>query len=271
MNASIPLAGAPALRPWARITAAVTGALAVAAVACCVIFLLISRTPQTHTFVPLAAHTQAVIVLDLSASISSDTFSRIGGTLRALSRSDERFGLVVFSGDAYEALPPGTPAADLAPLVRYFTLPAQSQPGFLPSFPTNPWSNTFTAGTRISSGMQLATAIAVAQHPRATIILVSDLDDDPGDLPTLAQVLYADRSERIPVHIVGLNPSPDDLEFFRVALGPNAPFVQAPTLNAPPPENLSAFPWGLVALAIGAAVALALRLAWAPRLYWRGR
>jgi hypothetical protein len=270
MSAAIPLADARALRPRARLTAAVTGALAAVALGAVVVFLLISRHPQTRTFVPLPAHTNGVLVLDLSASISSDTFSRIGGTLQALSRSDARFGLIVFSGDAYEALPPGTPAADLAPLVRYFTLPAQSVPGFLPTFPANPWSNTFTAGTNISAGMELATQIAVAQRRRATIVLVSDLDDDPGDLPSLGQVLRTDRYEGVPVSIVGLNPSPTDVAFFRAALGPKAPIVQAPTLDQPPPANLTPFPWALVALTAVAAVALALRTAWAPRLDWRG-
>ena len=159
-------------------------------------------------------------MLDVSASISSDTYSRIGGTLAALSRSGGRFGLVVFSDEAYAALPPGVPAADLAPFVRYFTLPQQVRPGFAVTFPPNPWQATFSGGTRISAGMDLAHSIAVASPHHATVVLVSDLDDNPGDLTRLATVLLSYRRDGVPVRIVGLNPSPDDLAFFQRLLPP---------------------------------------------------
>ena len=70
-----------------------------------------------------AESTNGIVVLDLSASISSDTYQRIGQTLHELSSTNGRYGLVVFSDVAYEALPPGTPAAELKPYARYFTLP----------------------------------------------------------------------------------------------------------------------------------------------------
>jgi len=218
--------------------------------------------------VPLPTHADTVLVLDLSASISSDTYSRIGGTIAALARSGGRFGLVVFSDIAYEALPPGTPASDLAPLVRYFTLPPQRQLGFAQTFPNNPWQSTFTAGTKISAGMDLAHSIAVAQPRHAAVVLVSDLDDDPGDVTRLASVLAAYRRDRVPARVVGLNPSPQNVFFFQRLLGPNAPVVQAPTLNEVPPHDVTPFPWTLVALAVAAAAALAVLETWAPRLDW---
>jgi hypothetical protein len=264
----IPLADAPALRRRAQVTFLTGGALAAAAVGLALAFLLVSRHSHTHSIVQLPTNADTVLVLDLSASISTDTFSRIGGTLAALSRSDARIGLVAFSDQAYEALPPGTPAADLAPLVRYFTLPPQRQPGFLPAFPPNPWQNTFTSGTRISAGMELAHEIAVARRPRAAVVLVSDLDDDPGDLPRLASVLLAFRRDQVPVRIVGLDPSPSDTAFFRRLLGPNTPIVEAPTLEQVPPRDRTAFPWTLVALTVAAASAIALGALWAPRLEW---
>lgn len=266
---AIPLADARNLRSYVRITAAVTAALAVAAVVFVVAFALVARNPHTSTTLGLPPRANGVIVLDVSASISSDTFSRIAATLRTLSRSGGRFGLIVFSSNAYEALPPGTPAADLAPLARYFTLPRQRIPGYMPSFPANPWTNTFTSGTSISTGMHLASEIAFAQHRRPTIVLVSDLDDDPGDIPALTQILLSDRAKKVPVHVVGLNPTPNDLKLFRSALGPQAPIVEAPTLNTLPPQNVTPFPWALIALAAAAAAALAARIAWAPRLDWR--
>jgi len=268
VSVAIPLADAPVLRPRARVTFAALAGLAAVAVACTLAFVFVSRHPHTRTLVALPPHADTVLVLDLSASISTDTFSRIGGTLETFARSGGRFGLVVFSDDAYEALPPGTPASDLMPLVRYFTLPVQKQPGFLPTFPPNPWASTFTGGTRISAGMALAHSMAVAQNPHAAVVLVSDLDDDPGDVPRLATVLAADKRDGVPVRIVGLNPTLQDLFFFQRLLGPTAAIAQAPLLDQVPPHDVTPFPWALVALAGAAAAALALREAWAPRLEW---
>ena len=269
MSSDIPLADAPAFRTRAIATRVALAALAAAAAAAALGVLLSSRSPHSQTLVALPSKANVVVVLDLSASISSDSFSRIGGTLRALSQTSEHVGLVVFSDDAYEALPTGTPAADLAPLVRYFTLPAQSEPGFMPSFPANPWANTFTAGTVISSGLELAIDIAVAQRPRAAVMLVSDLDDDPSDLPALAAVAEVARHDAVPIRILGLNPSPADIEYFATLFGPNAPIVAAPTIEQAAPTARTPFPWLLVLLTLAAAIALALREGWAPRLAWR--
>lgn len=267
MNA-IPLADAPALRAPANATLAVRALLAAVALGCAVAFVLAARHPHTRTIVALPSGANTILVLDVSASISSDTFSRIGGSLEAISRTGRRIGLVVFSDTAYEALPPGVPASDLSPLVRYFTLPAQKQPGFAPAFPTNPWANTFTAGTKISAGLALAHTIALAQRRRPAVVLISDLDDDPNDVASLAAVMAAYRRDRIPVRVVGLNPSPQDVTLFQRLLGPNASVAQAPTLEQVPPHDVTPFPWTLVGLALAAALALALRDAWAPRLEW---
>ena len=264
----IPLADAPAFRRPARATLAVRGALLLVVLGGTVAFLLVARHPHTRTVVALPSNANTVLVLDLSASISSDTFSRIGGTLAALSRSGRRVGLVVFSDVAYEALPPGVPATALAPLVRYFTLPAQSQPGFAPTFPVNPWASTFSAGTRISAGLELAHTIALAQSRRPTVVLISDLDDDPDDLPRLAGVLAAYRRDRLPVRVIGLSPTPQDVLLFQRLIGPAASIAQAPTLNEVPPHAVTPFPWTLVALAAAAAAALALLEGWSPRLDW---
>ena len=67
---AIPLTDAPAFRLPARRTAAVLLTLAVAGVLAAVAFLLLSRNPHTRTIVPLPAHADTVLVLDVSASIS---------------------------------------------------------------------------------------------------------------------------------------------------------------------------------------------------------
>jgi hypothetical protein len=270
MSAFIPLADAVELRRRARPARALKAALAAAVVVCAVVALLVSRSSHARTLVPLGHNANAVLVLDLSASISADTFSRIAGTLRTLAASNGRFALVIFSDLAYEALPPGTPAVDLKPLIRYFTVPPPSGNQVAPSFPPNPWAQTFTGGTSISSGMRLALQIALAQRSRPSVILVSDLDDNPADLPALGGVLAEDRRARVPVRVVGLNPSPEDVAFFATALGRhNAQITYAPTLSEAAREQATPFPWLLAVLALGAAVLLAVREGWAPRLDWR--
>jgi len=266
---TIPLTDAPGLRTFARRTLLVRSTLALVCVGAAVAAVLVSRQPHTRSIVPLPSKGDTVLVLDLSASISSDTFSRIGGTLSTLARSGNRFGLVVFSDQAYEAMPPGTPAADLTPFVRYFTLPKQRVPGFAPTFPANPWQATFTGGTRISAGLDLAHSIALAGGGTpATVVLVSDLDDQPGDLPRLASVLLAYRRDHVPVRIVGLDPSPDNVVLFDRLLSPRPIVAQAPTLAEAPPHDVTPVPWALIALALAAAAALAFYAAWAPRLEW---
>ncbi len=268
MSACIPLADAAALRRRARPARLLIALLAVAAVACAAAALLVARNPRTRTLVPLGRSANAVLVLDLSASISADTYSRIAAILRSVASGDGHYALVVFSDLAYEALPPGTPAADLAPLVRYFTVPSAHGGRGTPNFPPNPWSNTFTGGTSISSGMALAQQIALAQRRRPTVVLVSDLDDDAADLPALSGVLAADRRQGVPVQVIGLNPAPSDAAFFAAALGPGARISDAPTLDQAAPRQTTPFPWALATLAFVAALALAAREGWAPRLDW---
>ena len=102
----------------------VLAALVCAAVAAA---FLIARRPQRSGSV-LPTGTNGIVVLDLSASISSDTYARIATTLHDLARSHGRFGLVVFSDTAYQALPPGTPSAKLVPFARFFDVPQQTAP-----------------------------------------------------------------------------------------------------------------------------------------------
>ncbi len=267
---SIPLADAGALRPAARRTLIVRAVLAGILLGLVVATVLVSRHPHTRTIVALPAHSSAIVVLDVSASISADTYARIGATLSSLSRSTGRYGLVVFSDQAYEALPPGTPAADLQPLVRYFTLPPTKGPGFAPSFPPNPWERVFSAGTKISAGLELAHTIAFQDRLRKPVaVLVSDLDDDPQDLPRLVTIMLALKRDHIPLTIVGLNPSEADTALFKRLSG-GAPVVQAGTLGAgPAPHNRTPFPWTLVALVLLVSATLAVYELWGPRLDWR--
>ena len=265
---ALPLADARRLISLSRPGQVAAAGLAFLAVLLALAFVVASRDSHSHTLVPLSANADTVLVLDLSASISSDTYSRIGGTLKTLSGSGRKFGLVVFSDEAYEAMPPGTPAADLAPLVRYFTLPPQKTPGFLPTYPANPWQRHFTAGTNLSAGLELAHRIALEGAHRPTVVLVSDLSDSPGDLTRLASVLLAYGRDQVPIRIVGLNPAPSDVAFFRQLLPAKTPVVAAPTLDQARVHETTPFPWVLVTLAAAIAAALSLLAAWRRRLEW---
>jgi hypothetical protein len=266
---SIPLADAPALAPAARRTLLVSSVLALLVVAALAAAIVAVRSPHSQTIVALPNKADTIVVLDLSASIGSDTYSRIGATLSSLARSRDRYGLVVFSGQAYEALPPGSPASDLTPLVRFF-VPRQAGPGFASTYPRNPWSDTFSAGTEISSGLELAHTIATSGGVRRpAVVLVSDLDDDPGDLTRVASIVLAYRRDHIPLRIVGLNPSPEDAAFFEQLAGPSSPIVQAgAAAPGAQPRNRTPFPWVYVVLVVAGAVALAVHELWTARLDW---
>jgi hypothetical protein len=189
---SIPLADAPRLRRAVERTDALRIALAALLVALVAALALLAGEARVRTLHLLPAGSTAIVALDLSASVSQDTYARIGATLADLAASNGRYGVVVFSGTAYEALPPGTRAEELRSLVRYFTLPEQTTPGFLPTFPVNPWSRTFSAGTRISSGLELARRLALdTRVHRPGVILISDLSDDPSDLRRVALTILA--------------------------------------------------------------------------------
>jgi hypothetical protein len=236
-----------------------------------VVTAVLAGHPRVRALHVLPPASTGIVVLDLSASISEDTYARIGATLSDLASSNGRYGLVVFSGTSYEALPPGTPAAELKPLVRYFTLPPQRTPGFIPTFPPNPWTATFSAGTRISSGLELAHTLALnGSLTRPAVVLVSDLDDDPADLERTALAVLAYRRDRIPLRIVGLNPSSEDQQFFQRLLGKQST-ITAARLPQQPAAARGGFPWLLAALALAVAVALAVNELLLARLDWGER
>lgn len=266
----IPLADAAALRPYARRTTALLLAAAVVLVALVVAAVLVARRPTVHALRLTQGDTSALVALDLSASISQETYTGISTTLTALARSRARYGLVVFSDQAYEALPPGTAAENLRPLIRYFTLPQQSQPGFLPTFPRNPWQSSFSGGTKVAAGLELAHRLAVDQRPqRPAVILVSDLDDDPNDLPRLTAIGQAYRRDGIALTVVGLNATARDEAVFRRIFGQHR-FVLASDLAAASTRDVvsARFPLLLAVLALLAAAALALAEWWSLRLDW---
>ena len=265
---AIPLAGYGRLERAHRRTTAIRAALAVLLVVLVVAVAVAASRPAAKTLMFLPSGTTGIVVLDLSASISTDTYQRIGKTLDELAATNGRYGLVVFSDVAYQALPPGTPSAALKSYARYFTLPP-AQNGFLPQFPLNPWTNSFSGGTQVAAGLGLALKIIQDQHvKRPGVILVSDLNDDPGDLKNLASVSLAYRQAGIPVRIVALDPQPNDEALFGRLLE-RAATVQHARLPGERSVTVGAdIPPVLGALAVLVALALGANELWAARLTW---
>ena len=194
-----------------------------------VAFLVSSFRQPAETGSLLPASSSGVVVLDVSASISSDTYARIAATLDRLIRSKGSYGLILFSDTAYQALPPNTPARELEPLLRFFDVPQETSPGSacrrrrgargrMPSAPA-PGS---PPGSRSRS---TSSARSGCSHP--AVLLVSDLDDDSGDVDRVSQAAIAYRRAGIPLHVVGLNASPEDAAFIRRFVTGKGSFEQA--------------------------------------------
>jgi hypothetical protein len=268
---TIPYSG---LRVFAQIAARTTLAravLSIALVALVIVTAAAARHPQINEPQFTPPHAGGIVVLDLSASINEDTYSRIGQTLRQIVRRGGRYGLVVFSDTAYEALPPGTPASALKPLERYFTL-VPAIKGEQPTFPLNPWTNSFTSGTKISAGLGLALELLDSdriKHP--AVVLVSDLADDSDDVPSLQGVLAVYKAKKIPFTVVSLNAAANDQAVFTVALGRDVSVLQGALPGSHPDAQSSAttkFPRWLLILTILVGALLAANELRSARLRW---
>jgi hypothetical protein len=266
---SIPLADLPLLRrPAARTRLArTTFAVLVGLLAALAFWAALGRPTQIPAYLPRGSN--GVVVLDVSASISSDTYARVAATLDRLAGSGGRYGLVLFSDTSYQALPPGTPARELASFERYFDVPSQRGPGIAPPLPPSPWSSEFSAGTRISTGLELALDVIRGDRlHNPAILLVSDLDDDSGDLEALTRIALTLRRLHIAVHVVGLNPAPEDERLVGSLLPATGDLVQARLPDEPDPAARAAAPTGLVVAVALLAAALAAFLILTERLRW---
>ena len=254
---TIPFGELDAVAPATRRTLALRVLLGLAAVATAAAVVVLARGGEPAP-VLLPAGSDGLVVLDLSASISSDTYARIGGTLDRLAGSDGRYGLIVFSDTAYLALPPGTPAAELRPFARRFDVPARMSGAI--AVPTNPWTRSFSAGTKISTGLQLALdEIRERRLGRPAVLLVSDLDDDAGDLGRLTSTALSFKRLGIPVRVVGLNPAPEDQRYIERLLRRPADLTTAVLPGEEERGGSDRLRLPLLLAALAAAVALGLR------------
>jgi hypothetical protein len=210
-----------------------------------------------------------MLVLDVSRSIKPEANRTITGVLQQLIDANARIGLVAFSDIAYELLPPGSPSSELRPLLRYFT-DTPPKPGPDP-YPPNPWSSNFSGGTQISSGLAVAHAALVrAGKPKGPILLVSDLDTAPDDVPRVALTFNQFKAQGVPFRIVAVTPRQDNLSLFQNLAGKGAFAAPVKKTSGGTGDTEGTgrghIPWGLVALALLVLGALAANEHWCGRL-----
>jgi len=266
---AIPLASTAELARPARRTLVLRVALAVVLL---VLVLLASETGRSNAAAArglLPGGGTGMLVLDVSRSIKPEANRTITNVLQQLIRSHSRLGLVAFSDIAYQLLPPGTPSRELRSLLRFFA-PALPRPG--PDGPLpNPWSSSFSGGTQISLGLILAhDALVRAGNPRGSILLVSDLDTAPDDVPRVAQTFNTFRSQGVKFRIVALTPRADNLSLFQNLAGRDAfvPHVGSVASGVGDTEGAlqGRTPWSLIFIAVLVLVALAANEHWNGRL-----
>ena len=244
----------PALRGVIMRTTAIRLVLAGAAVALVVAAAASDRDPATSERALIPQDRVGIVVLDLSLSITDSDYAAIRQTLRRIVAEEASIGLVVFSDVPYELLPPGTPAKELTPFLRLLVAPRLGPV-------QNPWTQTFRAGTRISVALDLAKSMLERDEIESgSILLVSDLETAPDDVPALARTVAGIDQSGIRLRIIPLAPSSDALTLFGGLLEEDAlaGFAQ----RAPDAEERDAGPAGVELptelLVLGALVFLVL-------------
>ena len=136
---AIPLGTTAELAGAARRTLLIRIVLAAVLVALAVAGSAAGRTSAAAAHGLLAGKGSGMLVLDVSRSIKPEADATISDVLRQLIRARAHVGLVAFSDISYELLPPGSPARELRPLLRFFA-PPPLRPGATDETPPNPWS-----------------------------------------------------------------------------------------------------------------------------------
>jgi hypothetical protein len=199
-----------------------------------------------------------IAVVDLSLSIGPQDYQTIRATLRRLIASNGSLGLVMFSDVPYEMLPPGTPARELGPVLRLLEPKKPAGKGQA-KLPPNPWTQSFSAGTRISSALELAQQmIARDGISHGSVLLLSDLVTAPEDVPRLARTIQNLQDAGISVKVVPLTPLKEGKRIFEGLLGKNALIPPSRIASAQPLPTDSSSGLPIALLALGALVLLVL-------------
>jgi hypothetical protein len=292
---AIPLADAEAMARPARRLMLIRAGLAAGLLAALAGAVLFAQRPAEGERALVKGADSGVVVLDLSASIGQPGRTVVD-PFEYLADTGQEFGLVIFSGRAYEVLPPGTSSAELRPIIRAL-LPfpevclartdIQCPPGTRRIVPdteeaerirrgqVTPWDSNFRGGTEISQGLLIGREMLERHNMKEHgVLLISDLDDAIIDVPRLTRELITYRAQKIPINIVALAPFEDDRFFFERILGKDA-FVDhadmTPGIDARRRAERAGVPEGLAGLALLLLTLLALNEHFCGRLAWRAR
>jgi len=187
-----------------------------------------ARDLETRERGLIPSGTTGVVVVDLSLSIADEDYEAVRRAFRRLVAENASIGLVVFSDVAYELLPPGTPASELRPMLRLLVPPRLGPP-------VNPWTSSFRAGTKVSAALELARHMLERDGIRSgSILLVSDLETAPDDVPALTRTVEGLRQSSIQLRALGLAPSTDAQLIFEGLLQEGA--FEAPAAGTEGPE-----------------------------------
>lgn len=202
-----------------------------------------------------------VVVVDLSLSIEDQDYRAVRSAFRQLIADNASIGLVVFSDIPYELLPPGTPASELKPMLRLLVPPRLGPP-------VNPWSVTFRAGTKVSAALQLARDMLRRDGvEHGSILLVSDLETAPDDVPALSRIVDEIHRSPIQLRAFALAPSRDARLIFGGLLQDGAfTLAPGPTESTNPKQTAIPVPTSLLLLGALLFVALAAYQRFASRL-----
>jgi hypothetical protein len=251
---TIPTSEPRPLRRAARRTLFLRAALALGLAGTLALAFLVARDRDVRHAPLVPSGTTGIVVIDLSASVFE---SALGDTLERMARAGEQAGLVAFSDVGYELLPPGTPARELVPLLRYLK-PGQGEAAG--ELPVNPWAS-FRAGTRISSGLLIAREALIREGiANGSIVLISDLEILPDEVERLATEIARLRQEGVTIRIVPLAPTEEKRALIERLTGPAA-LLRDPgetgAVRAPEERTLrGAAPW--LFIFVGAVLVLLL-------------
>jgi hypothetical protein len=213
---AIPSADIGALAPYGRRTRRLRAALAAVLVGLLIAAVLLARGSDDTPSRLLPPGTSGIVLIDVSRSVDGQTYEPIANVLQQLIALREPVGVIAFSDVAYQLLPPGSSSRELQPLLRLFT-PEQS------GVEESPWSPAFTAGTRISTGLELTRAILERQQVgNGAVLLVSDLQTASSDIADMTEAIIEYRKAGIPLRIAALSAQPQNRRLFERLVGKDA-------------------------------------------------
>ena len=225
-------------------------ALALAGTLAGAVLLARSAGSGRASVLPVGAKT-GVIIADMSASVAGPPFERVGAVIRGLVTANQAMGLVMFSDVGYELLPPNSPPSALEQFLRFFA-PKSVTKG-APVFGQSPWSQ-FSGGTRISTGLAAGwNALKRADVPHGSLVLMSDLNDSQDDRDPLVAEASALRQAHVPVRILPINATPQDVQIFAGLFGRGAlvsPSAFKKTSKRRVEPIVAASPWALLAVGL---------------------